>query len=354
MRCRSVPTARSSRRPRSAPRRTTPTTSLSSVDGQSGHELHAVRQHDPAPRRLDLPADAGLLLRAHRPGDRQLHLGRLRRSRRRLDPAGLRRRHLDPRQRRGRHCGAAGQLRDLVHLLPHPDRHDQERGQPGLHAAHRQLPCRPDHGQPEVSEQRAALGRLAQRADQSRQVPAHRRLRFDPAQPLVQQAVLAEDRRHLAGARGPGPGRPALRRQDRRHQHRHAGGSRPVLVPAELHDHDDGRLLERQRRDRRRRSGADRRRDPRRPAGRQPRRDDDEHRRQHQRQRHAAADLGRRARRQARPHPQVERLHLLALRRVLLQDRDAAEPVDVADHDRDLADHAEHAAEPAEHLPDAP
>ena len=80
----------------------------------------------------------------------------------------------------------------------------------------------------------------------------HRRLRLDPAQPLVQQAVLAEDRRHLAGARRPGPGRSALRRQDRRHQHRHAGGSRPVLVPAELHDHDDGRLLERQRRDCRR------------------------------------------------------------------------------------------------------
>ena len=92
-------------------------------DGQPGHELHAVRQHDPAPRRLDLPADAGLLLRAHRPGDRQLHLGLPApistsvRTQPASDGGTWTRVNVG-----GGHCSAAGQLRDLVHLLPHPDR----------------------------------------------------------------------------------------------------------------------------------------------------------------------------------------------------------------------------------------
>jgi hypothetical protein len=94
--------------------------------------------------------------------------------------------------------------------------------------------------------------------------------------PLVQQAVLAARGRRIAGARGSGACRPLLRRQGRQHQRRHAcdrgGRSDPVRVPAELHDHDDGRLLERpdgvERARPLRRRPAARRHHPGRPAGR--------------------------------------------------------------------------------------
>ena len=83
-----------------------------------------------------------------------------------------------------------------------------------------------------------------------------------PEGQVVRQAVRADAQRRLAGARRPGSGRPLLRRQGRRHQHGHAGDGRerpgPVHVPAELHDHDHRRLLERP--DRVARPGALRRR----------------------------------------------------------------------------------------------
>ena len=59
------------------------------------------------------------------------------------------------------------------------------------------------------------------RGDQSRQVPADRRLRLDPARPVVRQAVLADAGRLVAGARRPGARGPPLRGQAGRHQHRH-------------------------------------------------------------------------------------------------------------------------------------
>ena len=121
---------------------------------------------------------------------------------------------------------------------------DQERGEPGLHAAGRQLPRRLHHGRAE------SLGGRSQ-ADRSRQVPADRRLRLDPAQPpgstsCSRRRPAAPRRRAKAWPGSAG----TTRGRARRHQkHRgHVNGTRrpgPVLVPAELHHHDDGRLLER-------------------------------------------------------------------------------------------------------------
>ena len=78
--------------------------------------------------------------------------------------------------------------------------------------------------------------------DQSRSLPAARRLQLRPEEPLVQQALLASAGGASPAREGLGPARPLLRRQGRQHQCRHGrdrrGRSDPG-APAELHDHDD-------------------------------------------------------------------------------------------------------------------
>ncbi len=81
-----------------------------------------------------------------------------------------------------------------------------------------------------------------------RQVSPDRQVRSDPEAEVVRPVLQAGSQRRHAAARGAVAGRPLLRRQARRHQQGHARRSDAVLLPAELHHPDHGRVLERQRR----------------------------------------------------------------------------------------------------------
>ena len=154
---------------------------------------------------------------------------------------------------------------------------------------------------------------------------------------VVQQGVLAGSRGRLAGARGPGPGRPLLRRPGRRHQHRHAGHGRddPIQYACQQnftimttdgywngHTETPGG------------GGGDaRRRDQGRPAGRHPAGGP----RHLPRDRSVlqAADVGRRLRHGPYRHRQDQRLHRQRVRHQRQVPFDVPEPAaDLADDTR--------------------